>query len=127
MTLRALLLIAMMVVTSAHGESTWQWLKRTGNCNTGSCQGGHGGLAYMNWGDDAPPVYNNIELAPDAPFATEHPFQQPAPGQRFYDDRCEELIHTHASDDGWCWSRLYRRGVHIGYILWRPPVPLVTI
>jgi len=84
MTLRALLLIAMTMVTSAHGETTWQWLKRTGNCNTGSCQGGHGGLAYMNWGDDAPPVYNNIELAPDAPLATEHPFQQPAPGQRFF-------------------------------------------
>jgi hypothetical protein len=69
----------------------------------------------------------NIEIVPDEPLMSSHPFQEPAPGERRYDWRAEESIHMHASDDGWIWSRMYWRGLFVGYMLWRPPVPMVSI
>jgi hypothetical protein len=72
--------------------------------------------------------YVNVEIAPNEVLVSSHPFREPAPGQQFYDSRAEEQIRTHASDNGWIVSRLFRRGVFCGYILWRPPVaPMVTI
>jgi hypothetical protein len=58
-------------------ETTWGWLSRTGMCTAGDCEGGHGGTAYMNWGDAIPPVYDNIEIEPEevllAPYAIAGP------------------------------------------------------
>jgi hypothetical protein len=108
-------------------ETCWQWLKRTGNCTTGDCQGGHGSMAYMNWGDDTAPIYDNVEIEPDEVLVSAHPFREPSPSEPFFDPRAEQQIRARANDHGWIVSRLFRRGAFVGYIVWRPPVPMMVV
>jgi len=131
-----LLLLGVSVCTANEGdkwralpnESTWQWLVRVRMCTTGDCQNGdHGSMAFMNWGDDTPPVYDNVEMEPDEKLVSSYPFREPSPSEPFYDERAEESIQVHDNYNGWIVSRMFRRGVFVGYLVWRPPVTMVVI
>jgi hypothetical protein len=112
---------------SLPGENTWQWLKRQGFCDIGPCEGG--GFAFLNWTDAQPPVYDNVEVEPDAPLVASRPFAEPKPGDLFFDERAEQEIKTrmrngvHDIDT----MRVFRRGVFIGYTRRTNTSPLITI
>jgi hypothetical protein len=99
-------------------ETTWQWLVRTGMCTTGLCEGGHGGMAYMNWGDAHAPVYDNVEIEPHEVLLAPYPFTEPAPSNPLYNAQAEREIKTRmrsgVHDTGT--ARVYRLGVFVGYL-----------
>jgi hypothetical protein len=109
-------------------ETCWQWLVRTGMCITGRCDGGHGTMAYMNWGDAHAPVYDNLEVEPDAELMVEYPFMEPNPREPRYSARAEREIKTRMRNGvhDETLSRVYRRGMFEGYTR-RAEHRLVTI
>jgi hypothetical protein len=98
-------------------ETTWQWLVRTGMCTTGLCEGGHGGAAFINWGEAKEPVYDNTEIEPDEILLAPYPFTEPAPDNPLYNAEAEQEIKRRlrggVHDE--TVTRVYRRGVFVGY------------
>jgi hypothetical protein len=104
---------------SQHGETCWQWLTRTGLCTTGGCDKSSSPVAYLNWGDHEAAVFDNIELQPAEILLAPYPFIEPDETNPLYDGEAEIEIETRAKNLGI--SRIYRRGVFVGYILIQPP------
>jgi hypothetical protein len=108
-------------------ETCWQWLERTGLCKSGGCQEAqqsHETIAYLNWGNDSAPIYDNIEIEADQVLLAPYPFIEPKPDNPLYIEAAEQEIKTRMRDGvhGELTARKYRRGVFVGYIrLNRPP------
>jgi hypothetical protein len=82
----------------------------------------------LNWGSAEPPVYDNVEIEPDAALVASRPFTEPKPGDLFYDERAEQEIKTRMRNGvrDTATVRIYRRGVFIGYLRTHTS-PVVTI
>lgn len=76
------------------GETTWQWFRR-------------------NHLHGMPGNYS-MELEPNQPLTTSHPFAKPRPGDALFDAEKERDLGN-VRDDGGISLRLYRRGAFAGY------------
>jgi hypothetical protein len=112
---------------SLHGETCWQWLNRVGYCTTGGCEGGKSNdLAYLNWSDESAPFLDNIEMEPNEVLLAPYPFIEPDITNQAYDYDAETEIRTRSESDDIMISRVYRRGIFVGYVITQRK-PLVKI